>query len=215
MTPATTLPPQPLTAPTFGQENGSSPVEMVLPRNSDDILYEVVNDQRVELAPMGHYESRIASVLDQWMGPHVRIQDLGRVLVETLFRIDPARAVDRRPDLAFVSFERWPRDRRLPRSNAAPVVPNLAVEVICPTDLAIWVLAKVDEYFRAGVQQVWLIWPDAQQVHIYTAPNQISVRTRADDLDGGALLPGFRLPVATLFEDAPAPAEPPSSEPEA
>ncbi len=213
MTSATTLPP-PAPLPAIGHENGSPLVETVLPRDGDDILYEVVNGQRVELTPMGHYETRIASILDQWMGPYARTQDLGRVLVETLFRIDPARAVDRRPDLAFVSFRRWAKDRRLPRSNAAPVVPDLAVEVISPTDLAAAVLAKVEEYFRAGVEQVWLIWPDAQQVYVYTALNQISVRTRTDDLDGGALLPGFRLPIATLFEDAPEPSEPsPSGSP--
>ena len=81
------------------------------------------------------------------------------------------------------------------------MVPDLAVEVVSPTDRAEAGLDKVREYFEAGVQLVWVIYPKLRVVHVFESFTRIRVLTRADDLDGGALLPGFRLPLATLFED--------------
>ena len=78
--------------------------------------------------------------------------------------------------------------------------PRLAIEVVSPTNLAEDLLAKVDEYFQAGVRQVWVVYPAAARVHVHESPTQIRVLGRGDELDGGPLLPGFRLPLAELFE---------------
>ncbi len=65
---------------------------------------------------------------------------------------------------------------------------------------------KIHEYFEAGVSQVWIIYPPQREVYVYTATNRIEVLQLGQDLDGGDLLPGFRLPLATLFEDDAEPA---------
>jgi Uma2 family endonuclease len=76
-----------------------------------------------------------------------------------LFRIDPARGLERRPDLAFISHERWPLERRAPMAAAWEVVPDLAVEVVSPTNTANDVQDKVRDYCRAGVRLLWVVYP--------------------------------------------------------
>jgi Uma2 family endonuclease len=112
---------------------------------------------------------------------------------------DPSR--NRRPDLAFVSSDRWPADRpKSSRDNAWDVVPDLAVEVISPYDRANEQLKKVLEYFEAGVRLVWVVFPEWRVIHVYESPTQIRVLTEADTLDGGPVLPGFQLPLDRLFD---------------
>ena len=61
------------------------------------------------------------------------------------------------PDLAFVSFDRWPRGKPVLGTNAWEVVPNLAIEVISPANGAHVVIEKIDDYFASSVERVWVI----------------------------------------------------------
>jgi len=162
--------------------------------------YEVIDGRRVELHPMGTYEAHLAGELNQVLGAHARAQSLGRVEVELLFGLAPGRKLQRKPDVAFVSYQRWPRDRRLPRTNAWHVVPDLVVEVVSPSDFAVALAARIREFFQAGVRQVWAVFPAEAWIYVYDSPKSIRVLDRADTLDGGAILPGFRLPLAEFFE---------------
>jgi Uma2 family endonuclease len=90
-------------------------------------------------------------------------------------------------------------------------VPNLAVEVISPNDVFQDVLAKLREYFQYGVQVVWVIAPEEQQVYVYDAPTLVRILTVQDELMGGEVVPGFRLPLALLFQHSAAPTEAPAS----
>ncbi len=102
-----------------------------------------------------------------------------------------------------MSLERWPKDRPIPgEGNAWDVVPDLAVEVVSPNDNAEELLIKADEYFRAGVRMVWIVYPRQRLVFVYESLTQVRGLTRADVLDGGAVLPGFRLPLQELFPEA-------------
>ena len=172
----------------------------VLPQD-DDILYEVVDDRVVELGPMGAHEIWLATVLVVHLANFVRQHQLGRVVQELLFDFTAMVQRKRRPDAAFVSYERWPRQRQVPHTEAWEVVPNLVVEVISPSDKGDDILDKVAEYFRIGVECVWVIFTSQKQVYIYTSPTQVRILTRADELYGEPVLPHFRLPLAALFED--------------
>jgi Uma2 family endonuclease len=163
--------------------------------------YEVVRGLRVEKQPVGLIENLIASILLARLGPFSKANNLGWGVSETLFTL-PSSGNDRKPDVAFVSFTRWPQNRPIPRVNAWPVVPELAVEVISPTDKAFDVLEKVAEYFAAGVQQVWHIYSHIEQVYVYTAPTAVRVLTRADEIHGDPVVTGFRMPLADLFPTA-------------
>ncbi len=165
---------------------------------NDEILYEVVNGQRVEL-PMSAWETDIASELHVYLGNFARENKLGRAVVEMLFLLAVVGS-KRRPDVAYVSYQRWPRQRRVPRKEAWEVVPELAIEVVSASNTAEEVLTKIGEYFAAGVLRVWVIYPTQEQVYVYQSPTQNRILTRGDQLDGEEILPGFRLPVAALFE---------------
>jgi Uma2 family endonuclease len=170
----------------------------------EEALYEVVDGQRVELPLMSAYAGLVASRLDQRLGPFVEEHRLGIVVAEVLFVLDPERNLRRRPDVAFVSAERWPLDRLIPETGDWEVVPDLAVEVVSPNDLFQDVLAKMHEYFEKGVRQVWIVVPIKQQIYRFDSPTTVHILSAADELDGGALLPGLRLPVARLFQRSPA-----------
>lgn len=166
---------------------------------SDLGLYEVVGGQIVEKPAMGAFESVLASELMRWMAPHVDENRLGRVVSETLFLLDPALGLKRRPDLAFVSTERWPLRRRVPRTEAWDVVPDLAVEIISRSNTGDEMAEKIEEYFRAGVRQVWVVYPGVCKVYLYDNPTSVKILQVGDELDGGSVLPGFRLALENLF----------------
>src|SRR6516164_375964 len=89
----------------------------------EEPLYEVVNGHRVEMRPMSIYASWIASRINSRMEDVVEPGGLGRVVTEGLFILDPVSDLRRRPDVAFVSAEKWPLDRPLPESGDWEVVP--------------------------------------------------------------------------------------------
>jgi Uma2 family endonuclease len=178
------------------------PPTAIAPIIPDDMLYEVVDGQVVEKT-MSARETEIASILVGLLTPYLRTNRLGKVVGEMLFRINPENDLRRRPDVAFVSHARWPFNRRVPKVTPWDMVPDLAIEVISESNSAYEVLEKVREYFAAGVSQVWVVYPDQAQVYLYASPTQIQVLKIGQELDGGDLLPGFRLPVAVLFEDEP------------
>jgi Uma2 family endonuclease len=178
-----------------------------------DLLYEVVDDQVVELAPRGAYEVWIATVLVARLATFATQHQLGRAVQEMLFDLTVATGRKRRPDVAFVSFDRWPLTRRIPRTEAWEVVPNLAVEVVSRSDSVDYIVDKVAEYFHAGVERVWVVFPSQEQVYVYDSPTSVRILTRTDELSGDPILPHFRLPLMELFEDTGAVEEPHQARP--
>jgi Uma2 family endonuclease len=168
----------------------------------DDVLYEVIDGKAVELAPMGAYDVWLASELTEYLKSFARQHQLGRAVQEMLFDLGPTLQRKRRPDVAFVSYDRWPRQQRVPRTEAWEVVPNLAVEVVSPTDRVDDLMDKIGEYFRAGVECVWVVLPAQQQVHVYESPTSVRIFSRADTLRGEPLLPHFQLQLAALFDES-------------
>jgi Uma2 family endonuclease len=165
----------------------------------DEPLYEIENGQRVELPPMGAYETLIASGLLVYFSQYCRKKKLGRAVNEMLFELATVER-QRRPDVAVVSYKRWPLKRRVPSTEAWAVTPDLAVEVVSRTNTAGEALKKLREYSHAGVRLVWVIFPDPGEVHVYSSPKTVQILDRTDVLRGEPVLPGFRLAVSELFE---------------
>jgi Uma2 family endonuclease len=171
---------------------------VVVPAVPAETLYEVVDGQVVEVV-VGALQVFIASRLQSLLDGFVSGQGLGCVVTEMLFDLTAQTGRKRRPDVAFVSYQRWPRDREIPDEEAWGVVPVLAVEVVSRTNQLEDVIAKTKEYFRAGVQRVWVVLPVAQEVYVYDAPAKVSIVTRSESLVGDPTLPGFTLPLSLLF----------------
>lgn len=166
--------------------------------------YEVIDGRFVEKT-VGAYECWLAAVIFGALDPYLKRNPLGRVVQEMIFDLRPTVDRERRPDVAFVSFARWARDRRIPQTRSWAVSPDLAVEIISPKNVADEIVEKLEEYFRVGVSRVWVVYPRQMKVYAYTSPTEVRVFALADTLDGGELLPGFRLALCDLFEQ---PAEP-------
>ncbi|MBN1966347.1 MAG: Uma2 family endonuclease [Anaerolineae bacterium] len=158
--------------------------------------YELVEG---EVVPMtltglthGFITSRVAAHLRSFVDEH----QLGEVVgAETGFRLSDValQAVD----AAFVSKEKLARITE--PDKFAPFAPDLAVEVVSPNDSASGVRQKVRRYLRAGTALVWVIYPELREVEVHRQDGTVQTATHADTLDGGDVLPGLALPVASLF----------------
>jgi Uma2 family endonuclease len=177
------------------------PTDLIEPEG----LYEVVSGRIVE-KPMGVYENWFAKVIYDALDPFVKANSLGRVVQEMIFDLRPHVDRERRPDVAFVAYDRWAKDRRLPRVRSWAVVPDLAIEIVSLTNGADEVAGKLEEYFKAGMRQVWVVYPRQSKVYVYTSTTAVRVLAPGDELDGGDVLPSFRLAVQELFEKAGEPA---------
>ena len=105
------------------------------------------------------------------------------------------------PDVAFISWERFPKSAR-ERGAIPDVVPDLAVEVLSKSNRRKEMECKLDEYFEAGVRLVWYVDPKARTVRVYTGRHDFSTLTTDGELDGGDVLPGFRLAIGDWFAES-------------
>jgi Uma2 family endonuclease len=159
---------------------------------------EVVNGQPSAAPAGGVQASWIASRLQSRLGPFAEDLLLGTVVTDLLFVLDRATGLRCRPDVAFVAAERWPLDQPPPSGDAWDVVPDLVVEVLTPADGMEDSVAKVGEYFGHGVKEVWVVLPRERHVYVYDTPTVVRVVAAPDNLETH-LIPGWRLPLATLF----------------
>jgi Uma2 family endonuclease len=167
----------------------------------DEALYEVIDGVRVEL-PVSAENVFLANELSYHVSAFARPRNLGRSVVEILVELPlPDRSRIRRPDMAFVSFDRWPRTRPLPtQGNSWPVAPDLAVEFVSPSETGDEIIEKLRDYFDAGVRCVWVIYTHHRYVLEFESLTHVRGLTEADELDGKDFLPGFRIPVSSLFQ---------------
>lgn len=156
--------------------------------------YEYIKGELVPMPPTSVEHGDISMNLISPLNSYVRENQLGRVYVpDTGFRIGERVLM---PDIAFVSTDRLPDDR----SKAFPIPPDLAVEVISPSDTLHRVEEKVFAYLEAGTQLVWVIKPSSKTVSVYRSEVDITVLTRNDMLSGEKVVKGFSCQVAKLFE---------------
>ncbi len=104
----------------------------------------------------------------------------------------------RSPDFALMRKERLPDGK--PPADFIDGAPDLAVEIVSPSENLKDLHQKVLEYFESGAREVWLLFPDRQQVYRYKALLEVEVLHADDTLTGGALLPNFQVRVRELFE---------------
>ena len=166
-------------------------------------FFEIIDGRRVKVAPPAVLAAVTTSNLAIQIANYAKAHALGEAIAHALFRLRRAKELCRRPDAAFVSFARWPRHRPMSLVDEAwDVVPDLAVEVVTPMERAGELLEKTADYFTHGVRLVWILYPLVGAAYVYESLTQVRGLTAADELDGGAVLPGFRTSVAALFPEA-------------
>ena len=101
------------------------------------------------------------------------------------------------PDAAFVSKERLPPGEA--QAGFLELAPDLAVEVISPSDSASYVQAKVEQWLAAGTRLVWVIYPDSLSVAVYRSTGEGKVLSTDDTLDGAPVFEDLSVPVQDFF----------------
>ncbi|MEN6451658.1 MAG: Uma2 family endonuclease [Thermoguttaceae bacterium] len=106
------------------------------------------------------------------------------------------------PDTVRVCDVAFVRTNRIPPGGIEGFFqgpPDIAVEVVSPSDRASEVLAKVQDWLDAGCGMVWVVDPETRTVTVYRSRRNIAMVTIADTLNGGSVLPGLAMPVADIF----------------
>jgi Uma2 family endonuclease len=105
------------------------------------------------------------------------------------------------PDVSFLAWKKFP-GRELPAEPIPQLVPDLAVEVLSEGNTALEMRRKLTEYFEVGVRLVWMIDPTTHTAEAYTSLKRKRSIPAQGTLQGGAVLPRFRLPLPQLFARA-------------
>jgi Uma2 family endonuclease len=145
--------------------------------------------------PHGQYVAQVIADLVNYVRGH----PIGKVYAGELgFVLDRSERTILCPDASFVRHERIPSPEAV---DFFPGAPDLAVEVISESERPREIQAKVARYLLAGTAVVWCVYPKQRQVVVFTDTDADPPRILGEGeiLDGGSLLPGFALPLKTLF----------------
>lgn len=171
--------------------------EELLAMPDDGFRYELIRGELVQMAPAGHMSSFYEMRMGIKLGAFVEDNELGRTYSASGgFTLEANPATVLAPDVAFVRQERV--DAAGEGDGFFPGAPDLVVEVISPSDRLTEVGRKVEEWLAAGTRMVVVVNPRNHTVQAHT-PVGVTELTEADTLDGGDVVPGWRLPVAEIF----------------
>ncbi|MBI4860827.1 MAG: Uma2 family endonuclease [Candidatus Riflebacteria bacterium] len=168
-------------------------------------LLELVNVGRCELvkgslmmmSPSGRRHGKLTAEIARVLGNHVAANHLGEVSgAETGFILSRDPDTVRAPDVAFVAAARIPVD--VPEDGFWPIAPDLAVEVVSPSDRWSEVVEKAREWLSAGVRLVWIVDPRSRTAHVYRPGREVLQLGKDELLEGGDVLPGFSVRIADL-----------------
>ncbi len=162
--------------------------------------YELVRGELKKYMPTGFLHGLIASRIGRIIGNFVDENDLGVTFAaETGFLIFQNPDTVRAPDSAFVSKEKL--EKHGITEKFFPDAPDLAVEVVSPSDRKKDIEEKIRDYLKAGVSLVWVIYPQNKIIAVHRQSNITSILRETDELDGEDVLPNFRCPLNEIFGD--------------
>jgi len=161
----------------------------------EGVLYELNQGELVTMTEPMPRHNWVRDNIARLMGNYVEARKLGKVFLETGYRLMPETV--RIPDVSFVAADQV---RTLDLDRRIEGAPALAVEVVSPTDLAQELTQKVRQYLAAGSKTVWVVYPKTREVQIFRADGSSFVRRESESLVEPELLPGFSLSVEAVFE---------------
>lgn len=173
--------------------------DVVRIHDRENRLCELVDGVLVQ-KPMAYYESHLAMLIGHFFEDFNEKHDLGVVAGEAgMMRL--TKGLVRIPDVSFVAWDKFP-NRTIPRTPIPALIPDLAVEVLSESNTPREMARKLDEYFSLGVRLVWIVDPKSETVEVFTSRDESTRLERTGTLDGGDVLPGFRLSLRKLFKRA-------------
>lgn len=176
------------------------------PWTADDLLaladdkryrYELVQGELRRMSPTsprhGRYEVRLIVAISKYL----EANPIGEVFPgDAGFQLQADPLTIRAPDVAFVAQQQIPSGLT---AGFWPLAPDLVVEIISPSESASEIAEKVSDYLRAGVQLLWLVYPDQKEVQEYRPQQPFHIYDHNGQLDGHEVLPGFQYALSNLF----------------
>lgn len=172
-----------------------------------DKRFELIDGQIYEVPAASFLHSVIAKIILKVLMLHVEPAGLGEVFPDgTGYDLPNGNSVI--PDVSFIAADRVP-----PYHGELAIAPDLAVEVVSPSNTQDVLRKKINGYLESGTRRVWVVYPDAMEVDVHWLQADGSRANRtfgaSDTLTGEDVIPGFAIKAAELFP-LPKPAAPKS-----
>ncbi|HFC11645.1 MAG TPA: Uma2 family endonuclease, partial [Anaerolineae bacterium] len=171
-----------------------------LPKKQTDhteLVRGVIVPIRGEQMPAGHLHGNIAANILFEIAAFVRKHQLGKLYAaETGFIIRQNPDSVRAPDVAFVANSNLPQKKS---TGFFVGTPDLAVEVISPSETFEQVDNKIEEYLAAGTREVWIVIPRTRTITVYKSLKQIEIFSDENTIDNSSVLSGFSLALRHIF----------------
>jgi len=151
--------------------------------------------------PVEKMVSEVHGILVMYLGAmllnYTLTNPVARVTTEVHHHAPKAPETIYQPDIAVTRY-----DRALPPSDeiAVPLMPDLAIEVKSLSNTYKELREKAEYYLAHGSTLVWLVIPSKRLIEVYRLEGDLDILTDADSLDGGHILPGFKLSVQAVFD---------------
>lgn len=178
-----------ITAPPLSLEEFSR-----LPRGQE--RHELSAGELITMPPPKSLHTVVALVVLEILQAYLKRNPFGRAIPETGYVLSRNPLTIRQPDISVLSKERI---RSANPDDYFEGAPELAVEVVSPSDPAEDLQIKIDQYLGAGAKQVWVLYPKTKRIHLFYAGRSAKILDETETLEGGDLLPGFSVKVADLF----------------
>lgn len=161
----------------------------LMPDPEDGSQQELVRGEIITMPPPGALHGVCCSKANRRVGNFVDDHDLGTFTCnDSGFITERGPDSVRGPDVAFWSKERV---REVP-VGYFELAPDLAVDVLSPSNTSKQIRAKLREYFAKGVRMVWVVAPEDRTVTIYRSADEGRVLHESALDDGDDVLPGFQ-----------------------
>ena len=167
---------------------------------NENTYFELIEGELFEMPPPGYAHGRLAVIIANHILSFVQAQELGEVTVESGYHPPDSRHTLLSPDVAFLSKAKAPHPFW---GKYIPVMPDLAIEILSPTDTLRQARRKAALYLRHGTQLVWIVLPAEKGVDVCRAADgprlNIEFVGQESSLSGEQVLPGFELKLELLF----------------
>ena len=161
----------------------------------EDKRYELDEGELIEMTRLAYKHNRVMGILFAELHNYFRRRPLGEALLsENLYAL--SASTRRSPDVAVILGD---RHEELKDAKVIPIIPEIAAEVLSPSETPRTIHRKLKQYFAAGVKEVWLIDPDSREVEVWTGPALPDRALAVGEALASPLLPGFALPLGDLF----------------
>ena len=175
---------------------GTATIEDLLKTPKDGFKYELVDGEILTSSPCGMRSSEVTAKIMGLIHEYLRANPIGKVYGPTVGIQFPTGNV-RSPDVTYVSNGKLPGGRS--PDTFGEVIPDLAVEVLSPSDSMRELGRKIGEYFENGVPLVWVVDPKRQTVTVYRSLSDTEQLTAADRITAEPILPGFSADIRLFF----------------